>query len=345
MKRIVASMTIAAMAAGSMAQTTPTLPGAPVITAVTPGDASATINFIAPPPNDFPVEFIVIDCDDTNIATAPSPYTATVPIQLSPINNSVTINGLPNGQQYSCTIAAQIIDRSRLLPRALTGPESNQSAAFTPSVNASDVPIRTPNLDLAEQQPVDVPAATASDGPSADTVTAPSTPATPVAAPSTPVATAPVAAPVAAPVTKPPGAPRITDVEVVEDGVRLFWSAPSVTGGSQVTGYMVACQPNAQVVASNEAASPKPIELPAGVTTTVVALTPGQAYTCSVSAKNENGSGPAASQTVTYNALVEEEVAEEAAPVVDEVIEDSMVSGAAAAMTSMVVAAVVAFMF
>lgn len=130
-------------------------------------------------------------------------------------------------------------------------------------------------------------------------------------------------------------------MEVVEDGVRLFWSAPFVTGGSKVTGYMVACQPNAQVVASNEAASPKPIELPAGVTTTVVALTPGQAYTCSVSAKNENGSGPAVSQTVTYNALVEEE----AAPVVDNLIEDGKVSGAVAAMTSIVVATIVALMF
>jgi adenine/guanine phosphoribosyltransferase-like PRPP-binding protein len=108
---------------------------------------------------------------------------------------------------------------------------------------------------------------------------------------------------------------------------------------------MVACQPNAQVVASDGVVTPAPIELPAGVTTTVVALTPGKSYTCSVAAKNENGSGPAASQTVTYNALAGDDDAGEVAQVVDDVINDGTVSGAVAAMTSMVAAVIAALMF
>ncbi|WP_338844552.1 DUF4214 domain-containing protein [Massilia sp. W12] len=80
-----------------------------------------------------------------------------------------------------------------------------------------------------------------------------------------------------------PGAPTLLRTQPAENGAQLYFSAPTDSGGSALTGYLAACTANGQSTRSaSGAASPLRIELSAGII-----------WRCSVQAQNSAGAGSA----------------------------------------------------
>ncbi|RCG27302.1 DUF11 domain-containing protein [Sphaerisporangium album] len=94
-----------------------------------------------------------------------------------------------------------------------------------------------------------------------------------------------------------PGQPAITSVTAGDATATLTWTAPSSTGGSPITGYIVT------PYIGNVAQTPQTFTGTA-TTQTVTGLTPGTAYTFTVTAQNIAGPGPASARStaVTPNA-------------------------------------------
>jgi outer membrane protein OmpA-like peptidoglycan-associated protein len=92
-----------------------------------------------------------------------------------------------------------------------------------------------------------------------------------------------------------PGAPKITSVTPTSSSLAISWSAPTTTGGSAITGYLVSVTAgNVTVTCGTVAAT--------ATTCTIPGLSASTAYTVSVSAENANGPGTAATSTGTTSA-------------------------------------------
>ena len=92
-----------------------------------------------------------------------------------------------------------------------------------------------------------------------------------------------------------PGAPTITAVKPGFHSVTVSFTKPDSNGGAKITNYRVVCTSrDKRVKAANE--GPKsPIK--------VSGLTTGKTYTCTVSAKNKVGRGPASSPSDPFMPL------------------------------------------
>ncbi|MEV6984399.1 fibronectin type III domain-containing protein [Sphaerisporangium sp. NPDC051017] len=94
-----------------------------------------------------------------------------------------------------------------------------------------------------------------------------------------------------------PGQPAVTSVTAGDGTATLTWTAPASNGGSPITGYIVT------PYIGNVAQTPQTFSSTA-TTQTVTGLTPGTAYTFTVTAQNIAGPGPASARSaaVTPNA-------------------------------------------
>jgi len=93
-----------------------------------------------------------------------------------------------------------------------------------------------------------------------------------------------------------PGAPKITSVTPTSSSLAISWSAPTTTGGSAITGYLVSVTSgNITVTCGTVAAT--------ATTCTIPGLSASTAYTVSVSAENANGPGTSVTSTGTTSAL------------------------------------------
>jgi len=82
-----------------------------------------------------------------------------------------------------------------------------------------------------------------------------------------------------------PGAPTITSAVAGDAQIVVSFSPPSSDGGSAITSYVVTCTPTTAGSAVTATGAATPI--------TVLGVTNGVTYTCTVSAVNSSGGGPA----------------------------------------------------
>jgi hypothetical protein len=272
-------------------------PGPPTGVTATAGNGEATVSWTAPSSNGgSPITGYTV----TSSTGAKSCSTTTA--------TTCTITGLTNGTSYTFTVTAA--------NSAGTGPASAASAAVTPEAPAT-----------APGAPTDVQAS-AGDGQATVTWTPPAnnggkaiTGYTVISSPgnrqctttgatsctitgltdgtsytftvtaSNPAGTGPASAPSNA-VTPlgPPAAPTGVSAVAGNASATVTWKAPTVTGGSSITGYMVTASPGGATCTTTGATS-----------CTVTGLTNGTSYTFTVVATSEGGTGPAsaASPAVT----------------------------------------------
>src|SRR4051794_1431588 len=96
-----------------------------------------------------------------------------------------------------------------------------------------------------------------------------------------------IAAPAGAKTTKPtkPGAPTITSVTPGVRSVKVAFDKPASNGGAKIVNYRAVCTSSDGGKKHANEGPRSPIR--------VGGLTPGKTYTCTVSAKNKVGRGPA----------------------------------------------------
>ena len=263
-------------------------PGAPTVSSAAPGNAQATVTF-TPPVADGgrPVSSYTASC------SAASTPTRTQTGASSPL----VVTGMVNGTAYGCTVTAS----------NLAGPGApSASVNVTPGL-VPDAPTIGPATRGNEQIVVDFTPA-APNGVAVIDFTATCLPG-PV---SVTAATGPILVPgltngtayscsvtarnaigqslasgsvTATPATVP-GAPSITAISASNAELSITFAPPASDGGSAVTSYSASC--GASTTTATGASSPLKI----------TGLTNGTTYSCTVSATNEVGSGPAsAAQT------------------------------------------------
>ena len=257
----------------------PSVPGAPAITSVTPGDGQATIGF-NPPTNDggATVTNYVATCGS---ATAGGP------------TSPIIVSGLSNGTTYSCTVAA--------VNSAGTGAQS--SAVIVTPIAAASVP-GTPTITSAVpgNAQATISFTTPADGGSAITsYRVNCTPGGVVVTGNAPQITVsglangtaysctvtainavgPGTASAPANVTPRtvPGAPIIGTATAGNTVASIAFTTPSNNGGSTISGFTATCGG----ISASGAVSP----------ITVTGLTNGTVYACTVTAANAVGNSAA----------------------------------------------------
>ena len=265
------------------------LPGSPQSVVASPGDAAATVSWVAPPPNGgLPV---------TGYRVTSTPGGSTCSTTGA---SSCVVTGLTNGTAYTFTVEAINPDG--------TGPASAASAAVIPapvpdapsgvSGTAGDERVTVSWVAPASNNDAPVTSYSVSGNPSGSCSTAGALscvvtgltngqPYTFTVRASNVIGTSPASSPsIAVTPHAPtvPGAPAGV-VGVAGDGhVDVTWGAPASDGGSPIIGYQVTSSPGARSCSAFGALS-----------CTVFGLTNGQAYTFTVRALNSVGTGPASS--------------------------------------------------
>ena len=283
------------------------LPGAPVIGAATPGDASATVRWTAPTVDGgSPVLGYTVRAyrDDALVQTVSAPGDAA----------SRTVTGLTNGQQHTFTVTARnsagegaasavsapvtpvAADRAGPPSAPLVGPPTALSTAVRLSwaapaddggasiamyrVSAYRGTTLVTSLDVDGSTTTATVTGLANGTAYRFDVTAHN------AAGSSPSST-----PVTATPRTTPGAPEIASITARSKTVDIRWAKPASTGGAPVTGYVVRAYAGRTLVRSVSAGG-------SATAVTVTGLSNGTAYRIAVTAVNAAGSGPA-SATVT----------------------------------------------
>jgi hypothetical protein len=291
-------------------QTSDSAPGAPTIGTATAGNASATVSF-TPPADDggSPITgYTVTAADSTTPADGGQMATGT--------SSPITVPGLTNGDNYTFTVTAtNAIGTSdpstasnAVTPEAPTAPgaptigtatagNANASVSFTaPSsdggspitgytVTAADstTPANGGQMATGTSSPITVPGLTNGDS-YTFTVTATNAIGT-----SDPSEASNAVTPEAPSV---PGAPTIGTATAGNTSATLTWSAPTNQGSSPITGYLITPSSGPTVTVGNVSSDD------------ITGLTNGTAYTFTVSAINDVGTGDpsAASNSVTPEA-------------------------------------------
>lgn len=261
-----------------------TVPGAPTIWSTMPGNASATVYFVAPLDGGSPITSYVVTSSPGNI-TATAAGTAT----------NITVNGLTNGTPYTFTVTAVNANGA--------GPASTQSASVTPSTipgaptsvtaasgNASATVSFTPPTDNGGAT---VTGYTVTSNPGNITASGTASPITitglangtsyTFAVTASNVSGSGAASTPSAAVTPStvPGAPTNVTAAAGNALATVSFVPPTNNGGAVVTGYTVTSSPG-NITASGTAS---PI--------TITGLTNNTAYTFTVTAANLDGSSVA----------------------------------------------------
>ncbi len=258
-----------------------TIPGAPAITTVTPGNGQAIVNFTAPAANGSAITSYTVTSSGGQTASG----TGTT--------NSITVSGLTNGTAYTFTVTATnsagqgpaSASSSPVTPYTVPGAPTvvtaqpgNASASVTftyPASNGNSITSYTvtssPGNKTASGATCPITVSGLTNGTSYTfTVTATNAAGqSPASAPSNPVTPDVL-----------PGAPTKVTATAGNTQARVTFTPPAPNGGTAITGYTVTSSggPTATGGAS-------PI--------TVTGLTNGTAYTFTVTAANAAGSGPA----------------------------------------------------
>ncbi len=284
--------------------TTETVPGAPTITSVAPGDHSVRINFRRPESNGgSTIFFYKATCTSSDGGASRTN---------SERNSPIRVFNMTAAKTYTCTVKAR--------NKHGYGPSSAPSAAFVvrplppPTVpgapTITSVTAGVESVTVAYAAPVSDGGArifqykvtcTSSDGgvtrsneerkspTKVGHLTAPKTYTCTVTARNK-VGKGPASVPSAAVVTQlpvvpnSPSAPTITSAVAGKHNVTVTYTAPASDGGAPITEYRTTCiSSNGGVTHSvHEHNSP----------TTVGGLTGGRTYTCTVAARNRRGFGP-----------------------------------------------------
>lgn len=263
-------------------------PGAPTISGATPGNTQATVTF-TPPVADGgrPVSGYTASCSAASAPTRTQNGTS------SPL----VVTGMTNGTAYACTVTASNLAGSGT-PSAVV----NVTPGLVPDAPTIGLATRGNGQILVDFTPaapnglavIDF-TATCLPGP------VPVTAATgPITVPGLTNGTAyscsvtarnaigssqPSASVTATPATLP-GAPSITAISTGNAELTLSFAPPASDGGSAITAYSASCGAGTTTVSGTSS----PLK--------VTGLTNGTTYSCTVSATNEVGPGPAsAAQT------------------------------------------------
>jgi hypothetical protein len=282
-------------------------PDAPAQPTVTPGNAQILVAFDAPADNGTPITSYTADCTSSDTG-AFGTFTDTAPTDPA---TPITVSGLTNGSTYTCTVTASNgTDTATSVPSEAVIPVTVPEAPATPSVTSGDsqilVSFTAPN-DGGSPITSYSAACESTDGgnPGSTTDLAPTDPATPITVSSltngstytcTVTATNAVGAGDPSPpsnsivpATLPDAPPQPTVVPGNALIVVSFGAAGD--GGSAITSYTASCESNDGGTSNSDTA--------AGSPNTVTGLTNGKHYTCTVTATNAVGTGPASDPSLT----------------------------------------------
>jgi hypothetical protein len=264
-----------------------TVPGAPTDLAATHGDSQATLTFVAPAVTGGSA---IIDytaaCSDGNAV-----FNATA------ATSPITVTGLTNGTTYSCTVSARNDEGSSPpssavsvtpatvpgAPTAVTAAAGDAQAIVNFSAPASDGGSNITAFTASCTDGVNTLIAT---GPASPLTIAPlvngieytctvtATNAEGTGAASSPATVTPASV---------PGAPTDLAATAGNGSATLTFVAPASTGGSAIIDYSATCSDGVASFSATAANSP----------ITVSGLSNGTTYSCSVTARNAEGSGPA----------------------------------------------------
>ena len=267
-------------ASGTVNVTPRTVPGAPVIGTAVPGNGQATISFSPPASNGgSPITSYQATCNPGSRSATGS---------ASPI----TVTGLTSGTAYSCSVTATNV--------AGTGPASGVVSVTPPTVPGAPGIARAVPGNAQATISFSPPASNggspitsyqATCNPGGHSATGSATPITvaglangttyscSVAAMNA-AGTGPASDSVSVTPLTVPGAPVIGTVRAGNGQATISFSPPASNGGSPITSYLATCNPGG-------------IMAPGGASPiTVVGLSNGTRYSCTVSATNAAGTGP-----------------------------------------------------